>query len=215
MKSERVGKEANLIKRSSIKKFLGSPLFIFTAIGLLISIFLIALENFDFIPSWYKLPPLPTKPAEIMNVELGNIIIKTSNNKTYRCATEGDECWTEKLELTTPSWWHNSVWQHDFRRYESCDYSKSYFLTWKFSTEKIIDCVVEQEVFVDWGVTTIALIDQKGNVWLHTYSFSAIASNTAILIFPIFCTTGGLILGIGVTVSKTILQKIKSRKVES
>jgi hypothetical protein len=198
-----------------MKKLLGSPILILAIIGLFAGIFFAALENFDFIPSWYKLPLVPAQPTKITNVELGNIIIKTNNNKAYRCATEGDECWTENLELTVPSWWENHGWERYFREYDSCDYSKPYFATWRFSTENIIDCLHEREVFVDWGVTTIVLIDQEGHVWQHTYSFSAIASNTAIVIFPILCTFGGLILGICVMALRTILQKMRLRKAES
>jgi len=210
-----MGKDAKLIKGISTKKRLISLAFIFTTLGLLVGTFFVAIVNFDFIPSWYKLPLVPSEPTKITNVELGNIFIKTDDNKIYRCKAGSNECWTENLELTIPSWWDNNGWERYYREYESCDYSKPYFLTWRFSSKEIIDCVDENEAFVDWGVNTVVLIDQNGNVWQHTYSFSAIASNTAILICPIFGTIGGLILGVCIMALRTILQKVKRQKAES
>ena len=198
-----------MIKGISAKKLLYSLTFIFTIIGLFVGVFLFMTVNYDFIPSWQKLPPVPSKPTKITNVELGNIFIKMDDNKIYRCKTGSNECWTENLELTVPLWWNNNGWERYYRKYQSCDYSKPYFLTWRFSLKKIIDCVYEQEGFVDWGVTTVVLIDQNENVWQHTYSSSAIASSIVILLFPIFCTIGGIILGVCIMSLRTILQKVK------
>lgn len=193
-----------------IKRFLFSPIFVMFIFGLIIGIFFALIIIYDIIPSWKKLPIPPAMPITITNVELGNTIIEMDNGKSYRCTRRIDECWVEDLDLAIVQW-GELVLEYTNRTYSECDYTKLYFLTWKPFLDEIIDCKYNNEAFVDWGVTTVVIIDKDGNVWEHSNQWNAMASIGAMQILPLFCGIIGLLFGLIYVVSKKLLSLIHNR----
>jgi hypothetical protein len=190
------------------------PIFICTTLGILFGVVFACNMKYDFLPIWQKLPSLPDRAVKIINVEWGNVLIKTENGKTYRCPRDPSNlCWTENLKLDIPSW-GNPEWQYDFRKYESCDHTKPYFLSWKIFPVKIIDCVMERETFVHWWVVQTIVVDADGNVWNHSSSWDGMISlNFMLIAFSGIFGFIGFVVGVVFTGIQTIVRKRRAMSI--
>jgi hypothetical protein len=205
-----VGRDAG-IEINIMKRFIFSPLIVFTFLGLLAGVLLALNELYDFIPSWHKLPPTPAKATTIIKIEPGNIIVEMDNGKRYRCTPSVNECWTENLYLAGTQRDDLTLEYNIPRTFEECDFREPYFLTWHLSPNRIIDCKYSYESFVDVGLKTVAIIDEHGNVWEHSRQWSAIIMGSAFQIYPLFCGSSVFLIGLIIVGLKKILRSLKKQ----